>query len=116
MPQVIEWPTPGENDIVWRYPIEDITWGAQLVVKEFEAAVFLRDGKAYDVFNAGRHTLTTQNLPLLTKHTHEDLGVQPDPLQGDGHLRRAEAVPGALRASGAVLRAGAPADSRKVLP
>ena len=67
MPQVIEWPTPSETDIVWRYPMEDITWGAQLVVKEFEAVVFLRDGKAYDVFNAGRHTLTTQNLPLLTK-------------------------------------------------
>ena len=29
-------------------------------------AVFFRDGKAYDVFNAGRHTLTTLNLPLLT--------------------------------------------------
>lgn len=67
MPQIIEWPTPTETDIVWRYPIEEITWGAQLIVKEFEAAVFLRDGKAYDVFTAGRHTLTTQNLPLLTK-------------------------------------------------
>ncbi len=29
-------------------------------------AVFFRDGKAYDVFGAGRHTLTTLNLPLLT--------------------------------------------------
>ena len=66
MPQVIEWKTAAENEIVWRYPIEDITWGAQLVVHEFESAVFLRDGKAYDVFGAGRHTLTTLNLPLLT--------------------------------------------------
>jgi len=40
--------------------------GAQLIVKEYETAVFFRDGKAYDVFNAGRHTLTTLNLPLLT--------------------------------------------------
>ncbi|MBT0160453.1 SPFH domain-containing protein [Candidatus Bathyarchaeota archaeon A05DMB-2] len=66
MPQVIEWTNVGADDIVWRYPNEDITWGAQLIVHEYEMAVFFRDGKAYDVFGPGRHTLTTLNLPLLT--------------------------------------------------
>jgi membrane protease subunit (stomatin/prohibitin family) len=68
MPQVIEWPRnlAGPDAIVYRYPVEDITWGAQLVVYEYEMAVFFRDGKAYDVFGPGRHTLTTLNLPLLT--------------------------------------------------
>lgn len=66
MPQVIEWQNAGAEDIVWRYPTEDITWGTQLIVHEYEIAVFFRDGKAYDIFNAGRHTLTTLNLPLLT--------------------------------------------------
>jgi membrane protease subunit (stomatin/prohibitin family) len=66
MPQVIEWQNARAEDIIWRYPTEDITWGAQLIVHEYEMAVFFRDGKAYDVFNAGRHTLTTLNLPLLT--------------------------------------------------
>jgi membrane protease subunit (stomatin/prohibitin family) len=66
MPQVIEWVNAGPDDIIYKYPNEDITWGAQLVVHEYEEAVFFRDGKAYDVFNAGRHTLTTLNLPLLT--------------------------------------------------
>ena len=66
MPQVIEWTNAGPDDIIWRYPNEDITWGAQLIVHEYEMAVFFRDGKSYDVFNAGRHTLTTLNLPLLT--------------------------------------------------
>ena len=66
MPQVIEWQKAGPEDIVWRYPNEEITWGAQLIVHEYETAVFFRDGKAYDTFNAGRHTLTTLNLPLLT--------------------------------------------------
>ncbi len=66
MPQVIEWTNAGAEDIIYRYPNEDITWGAQLIVHEYEMAVFFRDGKAYDVFNAGRHTLTTLNLPLLT--------------------------------------------------
>ena len=66
MPQVIEWTNARAEDIIYRYPNEDITWGAQLIVHEYEIAVFFRDGKAYDVFQAGRHTLTTLNLPLLT--------------------------------------------------
>ena len=67
MPKVIEWVGAREGDIVWRYPVEDIAWGDNLVVHEYEAAVFFRDGKAYDVFRAGRHVLSTANLPLLTK-------------------------------------------------
>ena len=66
MPQVIEWKNPGAEDILWRYPNEEITWGAQLIVHEYEVAVFFRDGKAYDVLGPGRHTLTTLNLPLIT--------------------------------------------------
>ena len=67
MPKVIEWPNPGPDDIVWKYPSEDIEWGSVLIVHEWEAAVFYRDGKVYDVFRAGRHVLTTLNLPLLGK-------------------------------------------------
>jgi membrane protease subunit (stomatin/prohibitin family) len=67
MPKVIEWVGAREGDIVWRYPVEEIAWGDNLIVHEYEAAVFFRDGKAYDVFRAGRHSLTTANLPLLTK-------------------------------------------------
>jgi len=68
VPQVIEWPSSAqrENAVVYRYPDEDITWGAQLIVNEYEVAVFFRDGKAYDVLGPGRQTLTTLNLPLLT--------------------------------------------------
>ncbi|MGD6933104.1 MAG: SPFH domain-containing protein [Candidatus Bathyarchaeia archaeon] len=66
MPQVIEWTNAGPESIVYRYPNEEITWGSQLVVQEYQMAVFFRDGKAYDVFGPGRHTLTTLNLPLLT--------------------------------------------------
>jgi len=66
MPQVIEWTNSGPDSIVYRYPNEEITWGSQLVVQEYQMAVFFRDGKAYDVFGPGRHTLTTLNLPLLT--------------------------------------------------
>lgn len=68
MPQVIEWRDDFGTDMVWRWPGGgEIQWGAQLVVMESQAAVFFRDGKALDTFGAGRHTLTTANLPLLTR-------------------------------------------------
>ena len=41
--------------------------GTQLIVQDSQSAIFYRDGKALDVFDAGRHTLTTENIPLLTK-------------------------------------------------
>jgi membrane protease subunit (stomatin/prohibitin family) len=58
------------NEIVHRIPESgsgETKLGAQLVVRESQSAVFFRDGKGLDVFGPGRHTLTTMNLPVLTK-------------------------------------------------
>jgi membrane protease subunit (stomatin/prohibitin family) len=81
VPEVIEWTNAGSEDVLWRYPREDITWGSQLVVHEYEVAVFFRDGKAYDTFNAGRHTLTTLNLPLLTRILTRIAGFKDKPFK-----------------------------------
>jgi membrane protease subunit (stomatin/prohibitin family) len=81
MPEVVEWKNPGAEDILWKYPNEELTWGAQLIVHEYEVAVFFRDGKAYDVFNAGRHQLTTLNLPLLTKLLTRIAGYKEKPFK-----------------------------------
>ncbi|MDH7564556.1 MAG: SPFH domain-containing protein [Candidatus Bathyarchaeota archaeon] len=81
MPQVIEWKNPGQDNILWRYPEEEITWGAQLIVHEYEVAVFFRDGKALDVFKAGRHTLTTLNLPLITGLLSRIAGFKEKPFK-----------------------------------
>jgi len=43
----------------------DFRLGSAVIVRESQAAVFYRDGKALDVFGAGRHQITTANLPLL---------------------------------------------------
>ncbi|MBL49045.1 MAG: virion core protein (lumpy skin disease virus) [Roseibacillus sp.] len=54
--------------IVARIPPEgsgEFKLGSQLVVQESQHAIFFRDGQALDGFDAGRHTLSTQNLPLL---------------------------------------------------
>ena len=67
--QVIQHQDPLGNTIVARWPREGtqaIQLGSQLVVEESQRAVFVRDGKALDTFGPGRHTLATQNLPLLT--------------------------------------------------
>jgi len=65
---LIEWKDETGAEMVHRYsPGGDIRMGAQLVVLENQWAVFFRDGKALDVFGAGRHTLTTANVPLLTR-------------------------------------------------
>ncbi len=65
---VIEYFDETGQEMVHRIPESgsgDFRIGSQLIVRESQAAVFFRDGKALDTFGAGRHTLTTANVPLL---------------------------------------------------
>lgn len=65
---IIEWTDDSSDTMVWRFPRFDneIKYGAQLIVRQSQAAVFVNTGKIADVFPPGKHKLITENLPLLT--------------------------------------------------
>lgn len=58
----------GDNStFIWKHPREDFDSLTQLIVHESQEAIFFMNGQALDLFGPGRHTLETQNLPLLGK-------------------------------------------------
>lgn len=62
----VSWDYAGAEDIAYRFPKLSLKYGSQVIVRENQWGVFFRDGKAYDVFGPGRHTITSKNIPLLT--------------------------------------------------
>jgi excisionase family DNA binding protein len=66
---VIEWTDDSRDTLSWRYPDEDkaIKNGAQLIVRESQTVQFVYLGEFGDTFGPGKHTLTTDNIPILTR-------------------------------------------------
>jgi membrane protease subunit (stomatin/prohibitin family) len=67
--EVIEWTDNSANTMVYRFPVEnkEIKMGAALTVRESQLAVFINEGVIADVFYPGRYSLSTENMPLITK-------------------------------------------------
>lgn len=66
--EIVEWMDDSGKQIVHRIPQSgggEFRLGTQVVVRESQDAVFFRDGKAMDVLGPGRHTITTENIPIL---------------------------------------------------
>ncbi|MDO9189783.1 MAG: SPFH domain-containing protein, partial [Sulfurimicrobium sp.] len=65
---VIHWTEPEDGILAYRFPMSgmEIQNGASLTVRESQLALFVDEGKVADLFEPGRHTLTTQTLPVLT--------------------------------------------------
>ena len=58
----------GDNStFIWKHPCEDFNTTTQLIVHESQEAIFFLNGQALDLFGPGRHTLETQNIPLLRR-------------------------------------------------
>jgi membrane protease subunit (stomatin/prohibitin family) len=61
----VQWRDVEEDELARRFPEVSLRYGSQLTVMENQWGVFFRDGKALDVFESGRHTITSKNIPIL---------------------------------------------------
>jgi excisionase family DNA binding protein len=67
--EIIEWTDDSRDTLSYRFPDEDkeIKRGAQLIVRESQAVQFVYLGQFGDLFGPGKHTLTTDNIPVLSR-------------------------------------------------
>jgi excisionase family DNA binding protein len=66
---IIEWTDDSRDTLSFRFPDDDkeIKRGAQLIVRESQIAQFVYLGEFGDTFGPGKHTLTTDNIPVLSR-------------------------------------------------
>ncbi|QIF03224.1 SPFH and helix-turn-helix domain-containing protein [Roseimicrobium sp. ORNL1] len=66
--EIIQWTDDSRDTLSWRFPDEDkeIKRGAQLIVRESQVAQFVYLGQFGDTFGPGKHTLSTDNIPILS--------------------------------------------------
>ena len=65
----------GDNStFIWKHECEDFNSMTQLIVHESQEAIFFMNGQALDLFGPGRHTLETQNIPLLGRLLNRSTG------------------------------------------
>lgn len=67
--EVIEWLDASQDTLVYRFPVagQEIKNGAQLIVRESQAAVFVFEGQVADVFTPGKYEIDGGNTPILSK-------------------------------------------------
>ncbi len=66
--EIIQWTDDSRDTLSWRFPDEDkeIKRGAQLIVRESQTCQFVYLGEFGDTFGPGKHTLSTDNIPILS--------------------------------------------------
>jgi membrane protease subunit (stomatin/prohibitin family) len=63
----LKYDADSDDWFVWKWPNEELRFGTQLIVNQSQEALFYKGGQALDLFGPGTHTLSTGNLPLLSK-------------------------------------------------
>lgn len=56
-----------ETDIVWKFPYDNLSTGAQLIVNHSQEAIFVSNGTIADIFEGGKYTLDAHNIPIIQK-------------------------------------------------
>ena len=82
--EIIEWTDDSRDTLSYRCPDDDkaIKRGAQLIVRESQVAQFLYLGEFGDAFGPGKHTLITDNIPILTRLKSWKYGLE-SPFKAD---------------------------------
>ncbi len=82
--EILEWTDDSRDTLAWRYPDDDkaIKNGAQLIVRESQTAQFVYLGEFGDTFGPGKHPLTTDNIPILTRLASWKYGLE-SPFKAD---------------------------------
>lgn len=82
--EIIEWTDDSRDTLSWRFPDDDkaIKNGAQLIVRESQVAQFVYLGEFGDTFGPGKHSLVTDNIPILTRLKSWKFGLE-SPFKAD---------------------------------
>jgi excisionase family DNA binding protein len=82
--EIVEWTDDSRDTLSFRFPDDDkaIKNGAQLIVRESQHVQFVYLGEFGDTFGPGKHTLTTDNIPVLTRLKSWRYGLQ-SPFKAD---------------------------------
>jgi membrane protease subunit (stomatin/prohibitin family) len=72
----VKFDSSSDETLVAKFASEELRLGSQLIVNQSQEAVFVKGGEACDVFPPGTHTLSTGNLPLLSKVVDLPFGRQ----------------------------------------
>ena len=84
--EIIEWTDDSRDTLSYRWPDDDknIKNGAQLIVRESQQVQFVAAGQYADLFGPGKHTLATQNIPVLSRIYGWKYGFE-SPYKCDGY-------------------------------
>lgn len=86
----IKYEADSDDIFIWKFPSDQLRLGAQLLVNQSQEAIFFKNGIALDIFGPGRHTLSTNNIPLLDKLINLPFGGQTPFIAEVWYINKAE--------------------------
>ena len=78
---VVTWDSQGPDDIIYAYEHDDLRTLTSVTVPEHAVAVFVKDGQLTGVLEPGRHQITSNNIPWLTKLYNLAMGYKETPFK-----------------------------------